>query len=55
LLPQLKRSFVAADKDLLSAKGFMGMGERGVGGSKCGSTAATLLVYKDAKDGTQIK
>jgi hypothetical protein len=32
------------------AAGFMGMGERGVGGSKCGSTGAILLAYK--KGGT---
>lgn len=33
---------------ILSPKGgFMGMvGERGIGGSKCGSTAAVALVYK---------
>ena len=28
--------------------GFLGMGERGVGGSKCGSTAAVALVFRDA-------
>ena len=30
----------------------MGMGERGVGGSKCGSTGAVMLAYK--KGGTSI-
>lgn len=25
----------------------MGMGERGLGGSKCGSTAAAAFVYKE--------
>lgn len=50
----LRRSFISADKELLSPKGFMGMGERGVGGSKCGSTAAAALVYKDKAGSTKL-
>lgn len=42
------RAFLAADKVLLKPTGFMGMGERGVGGSKCGSTAATATIWKGA-------
>eukprot|EP00959_Pyramimonas_sp_CCMP1952_P128522 2687453-Pyramimonas_sp.AAC.2 len=45
----LKRAYIAADKQLLAPKGFLGMSERGVGGSKCGSTAATAIIYKDNK------
>lgn len=37
----------ALQKILSPKGGFMGMvGERGIGGSKCGSTAAVALVYK---------
>eukprot|EP00963_Diacronema_lutheri_P000705 scaffold44_cov339-Pavlova_lutheri.AAC.41 len=45
----LTKAFLEADKVLLAPKkGFMGQfGERGVGGSKCGSTAAIALVYQD--------
>ncbi|GFH15213.1 PPM-type phosphatase domain-containing protein [Haematococcus lacustris] len=33
---------------LLSKKaGFMGLGERGVGGSKCGATSALALMFAD--------
>ncbi|KIZ03312.1 putative protein phosphatase 2C 45 [Monoraphidium neglectum] len=40
-------AYIAADKQLLSSKGgFLGMGERGVGGSKCGATAANVLLYR---------
>lgn len=41
-------AFLAADKRILAPKsGFMGMvGERGIGGSKCGATGAVLLVFK---------
>eukprot|EP00241_Pyramimonas_parkeae_P006782 CAMPEP_0114252506 /NCGR_PEP_ID=MMETSP0058-20121206/15874_1 /TAXON_ID=36894 /ORGANISM="Pyramimonas parkeae, CCMP726" /LENGTH=335 /DNA_ID=CAMNT_0001366447 /DNA_START=59 /DNA_END=1066 /DNA_ORIENTATION=+ len=46
----VRKAFISADKELLEAKGFMGMGERGLGGSKCGSTAAAAFVYKE--DGT---
>lgn len=38
--------FINADRELLDKRGFLGLGERGVGGSKCGSTAAVALVYK---------
>eukprot|EP01024_Parvocaulis_polyphysoides_P033080 TRINITY_DN2949_c0_g1_i3.p1 TRINITY_DN2949_c0_g1~~TRINITY_DN2949_c0_g1_i3.p1 ORF type:complete len:315 (-),score=58.31 TRINITY_DN2949_c0_g1_i3:324-1268(-) len=47
----LAKGFLRADKKLLAPSGFMGMGERGVGGSKCGSTAAVFMLYKD-KDGS---
>ncbi len=33
----------------------MGMGERGVGGSKCGATAAVALIYVDPTDASQTK
>ncbi len=36
----LTAAFLAADRKLLAPGGFMGMGERGIGGAKCGSTAA---------------
>ncbi|KAL4437229.1 hypothetical protein ABPG75_004368 [Micractinium tetrahymenae] len=44
----ISEAFIQADKKILSPKGgFMGMvGERGIGGSKCGSTAAVALVYR---------
>eukprot|EP00238_Polyblepharides_amylifera_P000819 CAMPEP_0196571488 /NCGR_PEP_ID=MMETSP1081-20130531/1655_1 /TAXON_ID=36882 /ORGANISM="Pyramimonas amylifera, Strain CCMP720" /LENGTH=341 /DNA_ID=CAMNT_0041888457 /DNA_START=125 /DNA_END=1150 /DNA_ORIENTATION=- len=42
----VRKAFMAADTELLAPAGFLGMGERGVGGSKCGSTCATVLVYK---------
>ena len=43
----------AADKRVLQPKkGFLGsMGERGIGGSKCGATGAVSLIYSDAKTG----
>ncbi|GFR49149.1 hypothetical protein Agub_g11167 [Astrephomene gubernaculifera] len=42
----ITEAFLAADRQLLSAgSGFLGMGERGVGGSKCGATAATALLF----------
>jgi protein phosphatase 1K len=49
----VSEAFRKADAKILSPKGgFMGMvGERGIGGSKCGSTAAVALVYK-SKSGT---
>jgi protein phosphatase 1L len=42
-------AFLAADRKILAPKkGFMGMvGERGIGGSKCGATAAVALLYED--------
>lgn len=49
----LTSAFLAADKKLLSHKsGMFGMGERGYGGAKCGSTAATAVIYaEDAVEG----
>jgi protein phosphatase 1K len=48
----LADAYVAADKKLLSnGGGFMGLGERGVGGSKCGATAVNAVLYK-ADDGS---
>jgi protein phosphatase 1L len=43
----MTEAFLAADKKILEPKaGLFGMlGERGIGGSKCGSTAAVALVY----------
>ncbi|KAL6764716.1 phosphatase 2C-like domain-containing protein [Haematococcus lacustris] len=44
----LTDAFLAADSKLLSKKaGFMGLGERGVGGSKCGATSALALMFAD--------
>eukprot|EP00890_Picochlorum_soloecismus_P002487 jgi/Picsp_1/3239/NSC_06079-R1_protein len=42
-------AFLSADRKILAPKtGFLGMvGERGVGGSKCGATGAVALVYND--------
>lgn len=43
----MEEAFLQADKKILAPKGgFMGLGERGIGGSKCGSTAAVALFYK---------
>ncbi len=43
----ISQAFIQADKKLLTPQGgFMGLGERGVGGSKCGASAAVLLVYR---------
>ena len=41
-------AFLAADRKVLAPKqGFFGaMGERGIGGSKCGATGAVALLYK---------
>ncbi|KAI8104210.1 hypothetical protein M9435_006733 [Picochlorum sp. BPE23] len=41
-------AFLAADRKILTPKkGFMGMmGERGIGGSKCGATGAVAIVHK---------
>lgn len=39
-------AFLKADSKLLAPQGgFLGMGERGVGGSKCGASAAVALLY----------
>ena len=43
----LTSAYLSADKKLLVPQGFMGMGERGRGGSKCGSTVATAVVFSD--------
>ena len=41
-------AYLEADRQLLSAtNGFLGLGERGVGGSKCGATAANALLFAD--------
>lgn len=49
----ITEAFLAADRKILTPKkGFMGMmGERGIGGSKCGATGAVAVVYK-GKEGT---
>lgn len=48
-------AFLEADKQLLKSSGFLGLGERGVGGSKCGATAATALLYVDPNNNEQTK
>eukprot|EP00798_Chlamydomonas_sp_ICE-L_P023586 gene23586-9114_t len=50
----MEEAYLQADKQLLKAGGFMGLGERGVGGSKCGSTAATAIIYKDKSGGSNL-
>lgn len=47
----LTSAFLGADKKLLEPQGFLGMGERGRGGSKCGSTVATAVLYSDDAGG----
>lgn len=48
-------AYLQADKKLLSPRsGFMGLGERGVGGSKCGATAVNALLYNDKDGSTQL-
>jgi protein phosphatase 1L len=51
----MTEAFLAADKKILSPKpGLFGMmGERGIGGSKCGATGAIAVLYKDKKTGNQ--
>jgi len=50
----LTEAYLAADKQLLSAStGFLGLGERGVGGSKCGATAVNTVLYK-GREGTNL-
>ena len=51
----LQRAFLAADRQILSANsGLFGMmGERGIGGSKCGATAAVAVVYEE-KGGVKL-
>lgn len=45
----ISEAFLAADRKILAPKkGFMGMvGERGIGGSKCGATGAVAITYQD--------
>ena len=46
----LTDAFLAADRKLLQPKaGFFGVGERGVGGSKCGSTAALVVLFDEGE------
>lgn len=46
-------AFLAADKEILSVRtGLFGMGERGIGGSKCGATAVAALLYAGADGAT---
>mmetsp|Transcript_34515 Transcript_34515/g.102532 ORF Transcript_34515/g.102532 Transcript_34515/m.102532 type:complete len:342 (-) Transcript_34515:735-1760(-) len=46
-------AYLMTDKKLLATKnGFMGLGERGVGGAKCGATAATVALYQDTATGS---
>ena len=48
----LTDAFLAADRKLLQPKaGFFGVGERGVGGSKCGSTAAVAVLFREQRGG----
>lgn len=49
-------AFLAADRRILAPKkGFMGMvGERGIGGSKCGATGAVALFYKDSSGSSSV-
>jgi len=47
-------AYLQADSKLLVAKGFMGMGERGIGGSKCGATAVNAMLFKGADGSTQL-
>ena len=51
----MTEAFLAADKKILSPKpGLFGMmGERGIGGSKCGATGAIAVLFKDKKTGNQ--
>lgn len=49
----IDKAFREADSKLLAPGGWMGMGERGIGGSKCGSTAAVACVFQTA-DGPKL-
>lgn len=42
----MDKAFREADSQLLAPGGWMGMGERGIGGSKCGSTAAVACIFQ---------
>lgn len=50
------KAFRAADKRILEPKsGFLGLvGERGIGGSKCGATAAVVVLFKSQEGTTSI-
>mmetsp|Transcript_8575 Transcript_8575/g.24626 ORF Transcript_8575/g.24626 Transcript_8575/m.24626 type:complete len:350 (+) Transcript_8575:295-1344(+) len=52
----MRTSYIKADAKLLAPKpGIFGaVGERGVGGSKCGATASTAIIYKDTKGAQQL-
>jgi protein phosphatase 1K len=51
----LSTAFLKADAKLLApAAGFFGVGERGVGGSKCGATAAVALLFTDPATGATV-
>ncbi|KAF8056105.1 protein phosphatase 2C 45 [Scenedesmus sp. PABB004] len=47
----IAEAYRQADKQLLVSKGFLGLGERGIGGSKCGATAVNALLLA-APDGS---
>ena len=51
-----RAQLLQADGRLLAPKGgfFGGMGERGVGGSKCGATAAVALLFPGERGATQL-
>jgi len=51
---RITEAYLEADKQLLVNKGFMGMGERGVGGSKCGATGVNVLLYKGPDGSTTL-
>lgn len=48
-------AFLEADRKLLTPKGLFGMGERGCGGSKCGSTVATVVICSDEENCSEKK
>lgn len=52
----ITNAFLAADKRILEPKtGFMGLvGERGIGGAKCGATAAVAILYQDGQKRTLL-
>ncbi|GAX74134.1 hypothetical protein CEUSTIGMA_g1583.t1 [Chlamydomonas eustigma] len=50
----ITEAYLQADKTLLAPTGFMGMGERGMGGSKCGATAVTAALYQNGTEGTKL-
>lgn len=43
----ITEAFIKADAKILSASsGFLGMGERGIGGSRCGATSAMAAIFQ---------